>query len=99
MLTNVTGKGGRGQLRYVSHPAVLLFVIERDPIVEGAAGGCGVNYGVDLRASTRQRVTKGPGWRAVNAPHLVAFVRAGVTFEKGKLVQRLDESGRDQQVA
>jgi len=50
----------------------------------------------------RQRVTKGPGsravgvamafkligsaqarWRAVNAPHLVALVRAGARFEKG----------------
>jgi hypothetical protein len=37
-------------------------------------------------------------WRAVNAPHLVALVRAGARFEKGKLVQRPDESGRDQQV-
>jgi len=26
--------------------------------------------------------------RAVNAPHLVALVRAGATFEKGKLVER-----------
>ncbi len=24
-------------------------------------------------------------WRAVNAPHLVALVRAGAVFEKGKL--------------
>jgi transposase-like protein len=27
-------------------------------------------------------------WRSVNAPHLVALVRAGATFEQGKLVQR-----------
>ncbi len=27
-------------------------------------------------------------WRAVNAPHLVALVRAGATSEKGKLVER-----------
>ncbi len=27
-------------------------------------------------------------WRAVNGPHLVALVRAGTTFEKGKLVER-----------
>ncbi len=32
-------------------------------------------------------------WRAVNAPHLVTLVRAGATFEKGKLVERPDESG------
>ncbi len=27
-------------------------------------------------------------WRAVNAPHLVALVRAGAVFEKGKLLER-----------
>ena len=30
-------------------------------------------------------------WRAVNAPHLVALVRAGATFEKGKLVERPED--------
>jgi transposase-like protein len=30
-------------------------------------------------------------WRAVNAPHLVALVRAGATFEAGKLIERPDE--------
>jgi transposase-like protein len=30
-------------------------------------------------------------WRAVNAPHLVALVRAGATFEDGKLVERPDD--------
>ena len=38
-------------------------------------------------------------WRAVNAPHLVALVRVGATFNKGILVERPDESGGDQQVA
>jgi len=45
-------------------------------------------------------------WRAVNAPHLVALVRAGATFKNGVLVERDDEqpehdheSGGDQQVA
>ena len=42
-------------------------------------------------------------WRAVNAPHLVALVRAGATFERGILVERpadtSPESGGDQQVA
>jgi hypothetical protein len=37
--------------------------------------------------------------RAVNAPHHVALVRAGATFINGKLVERPDESGADQQVA
>ncbi|MFI0977670.1 transposase [Streptomyces sp. NPDC021093] len=30
-------------------------------------------------------------WRAVNAPHLVALVRAGARFERGVLVERSDE--------
>ena len=37
-------------------------------------------------------------WRAVNAPHLVARVRAGARVEKDKLFERPDELGRDQQV-
>jgi hypothetical protein len=37
---------------------------------------------------------------AVNAPHLVALVRAGAVFKNGKLIERPDESeGGDQQVA
>ena len=31
-------------------------------------------------------------WRAVNAPHLVALVRAGATFHHGKLVERPAET-------
>jgi putative transposase len=27
-------------------------------------------------------------WRSVNAPHLVALVRAGARFERGVLVER-----------
>jgi putative transposase len=27
-------------------------------------------------------------WRSVNAPHLVALVRAGAVFHKGKLLER-----------
>ncbi|MGH8834122.1 MAG: IS256 family transposase [Actinomycetes bacterium] len=38
-------------------------------------------------------------WRAVNAPHLVALVRAGPTFENGKLVERADESEGNAQAA
>lgn len=42
-------------------------------------------------------------WRAVNAPHLVALVRAGAAFERGILIERPEdtnpESGGDQQVA
>ena len=36
-------------------------------------------------------------WRAVNAPHLVALVRAGAKFEKGVMIERTNE--HDQEVA
>ena len=38
-------------------------------------------------------------WRTVNAPHLVALVRTGATFTNGKLVERPNQSGGDQQAA
>ena len=38
-------------------------------------------------------------WRAVNAPRLVALVRAGAIFVNGKLVERADESGGDAHAA
>ena len=53
----------------------------------------GVAMAFKLIESAQQR------WRAVNAPHLVAFVRAGAQFEKGKLVQRPDDHGANQQAA
>jgi transposase-like protein len=34
-------------------------------------------------------------WRAVNAPHLVALVRAGVKFEKGVMVERSEEQNEE----
>jgi putative transposase len=34
-------------------------------------------------------------WRAVNGPHLVALVRAGARFEKGRLVERPKEAPDD----
>lgn len=41
------------------------------------------------------------GWRAVNAPHLVALVRAGATFTNGILLERPEadqpsDAGADQ---
>ena len=33
-------------------------------------------------------------WRAVNAPHLVALVRAGATFTNGKLIERPAEKAQ-----
>jgi putative transposase len=38
-------------------------------------------------------------WRAVNAPHLVALVRAGATFSNGKLVERPDDQPAEEEVA
>jgi putative transposase len=35
-------------------------------------------------------------WRAVNGPHLVALVRAGARFEKGKLVERPKEAPKEE---
>jgi len=35
-------------------------------------------------------------WRVVNAPHLVALVRAGATFTNGKLVERPGETAQPQ---
>jgi putative transposase len=35
-------------------------------------------------------------WRAVNAPHLVALVRAGARFHNGKLVERPDDTTEEE---
>jgi hypothetical protein len=35
----------------------------------------------------------------VNAPHLVALVRAGAKFEHGQLIERPDESGGETHAA
>jgi transposase-like protein len=53
----------------------------------------GVAMAFKLIESAQQR------WRAVNAPHLVALVRAGARFHNGKLVERPEEKGTHQQAA
>ncbi len=53
------------------------------------AAGLAMAYKLIESAQTR--------WRALNAPHLVALVRAGVKFEKGVMVERTDE--QDEEVA
>jgi putative transposase len=53
----------------------------------------GVAMAFKLIESAQQR------WRAVNGPHLVALVRAGARFEKGKLIERPADEGADQQAA
>jgi putative transposase len=47
------------------------------------AAGLAMAYKLIEAAQTR--------WRALNAPHLVALVRAGATFEKGVMVERSEE--------
>jgi putative transposase len=53
----------------------------------------GVAMAFKLIESAQQR------WRAINAPHLVALVRAGARFHNGKLVERPEEEGAAQQAA
>ena len=53
------------------------------------SAGLAMAYKLIEQAQTR--------WRMVNTPHLVALVRAGVTFEKGVMVERTDE--QDEEVA
>jgi putative transposase len=55
--------------------------------------GAGVAMAFKLIESAQAR------WRAVNAPHLVALVRAGATFKNGILLERPDESGDDAHAA
>jgi putative transposase len=55
----------------------------RSEVTNGAgsrAAGLAMAFKLIEAAETR--------WRAVNAPHLVALVRAGAVFEKGKLIER-----------
>ena len=37
-------------------------------------------------------------WRLVNAPHLVALVRAGAVFKDGKLVERAEDQAPEASV-
>ncbi|MDG5486982.1 IS256 family transposase [Mycolicibacterium gadium] len=62
-------------------------VRNRSKITKGPgsrAAGIAMAYKLIEAAQTR--------WRAVNAPHLVALVRAGAKFENGKLVERPDDN-------
>ncbi len=51
------------------------------------AAGLAMAYKLIEQAQTR--------WRVVNAPHLVALVRAGVTFEKGVMVERTGDKNEE----
>jgi len=55
----------------------------RQPVTKGPGSrAAGVAMAFKLIESAQAR------WRAVNAPHLLALVRAGARFENGKLVER-----------
>lgn len=74
-----SGPGGR---RPSSSPAVR----HRTKVTKGLGSRvAGLAMAFKLIESAQAR------WRAVNAPHLVALVRAGARFEAGRLVERPDE--------
>jgi transposase-like protein len=54
----------------------------RTKVTKGAGSAAALAMVFKLIESAQAR------WRAVNAPHLVALVRAGARFERGKLVER-----------
>jgi hypothetical protein len=58
-------------------------VRHRTKVTKGLAAGLAMAFKLIESAQAR--------WRAVNAPHLVALVRAGGRFVNGQLVERLDE--------
>ena len=48
-----------------------------------------IGYGLAALAMTFKLIESAQArWRAVNAPHLVALVRAGAHFERGILLER-----------
>lgn len=53
-----------------------------EEIVQGGGAAAALAMVFKLVESAQQR------WRAVNAAHLVALVRAGTRFERGHLVER-----------
>ena len=64
----------------------------RTRVTKGAGSrAAGLAMAFKLIESAQQR------WRAVNAPHLVALVRAGAKFEKGALIERPNQ--QDQEAA
>lgn len=69
-----------------AHPGALVAMKEiynAEDIDKGPgsrAAGLGMAYKLIDAAQAR--------WRAVNAPHLVALVRAGAVFNKGRLLER-----------
>ena len=64
----------------------------RTQVTKGAGSrAVGLAMAFKLIQSAEQR------WRAVNAPHLVALVRAGAVVERGVLIERPEQ--QDQEAA
>ena len=62
-------------------------VRHRTPVTKGPGSrAAGLAMAFKLIEAAQDR------WRAVNAPHLVALVRAGATFVNGQLVERPAET-------
>ena len=58
--------------------------------------GLRCSWAVGLAMAFKRIESARDRWRAVNAPHLVALVRAGATFINGKLVERPGEDAQPQ---
>jgi putative transposase len=66
-------------------------VRNRSKITKGPGSrAAGIAMAFKLIEAARSR------WRAVNAPHLVALVRAGARFHNGKLVERPDDTTEEE---
>ena len=66
-------------VRLAARAAPLTVVLKPATLLVPASVGC---LAFKLIEAAQHR------WRAVNAPYLVALVRAGARFERGKLVER-----------
>ena len=80
-----SGTGDAETFRPVTNPIESTFatVRHRTKVTRGPgsrAAGLAMAWKLIMAAQDR--------WRAVNAPHLVALVRAGATFTNGKLIER-----------
>lgn len=96
MLSTVTSNGSttNAHLKSSLDPAPVGRLIEstfatvrlRTKVTKGAGSrSAGLAMAYKLIATAESR------WRAVNAPHLVALVRAGALFHNGVLVERSEE--------
>jgi transposase-like protein len=69
-------------------------VRHRTKVTKGPGSrAAGIAMAFKLAESAQRR------WRSVNAPHLVALVRAGTEFKDGKLVERTETDNRSQTAA